>query len=200
MLKVWNSNATGSESWCTAGWYWFRKRHFFCQKKNKQAKKVLFLSKKKKTLLQQEFSFQNAVILSIKYYFGHAAKKSSNHYTTLAFLHHFKPKFGDRRKSWSTKYNYCNSLLNVSKTNWSQMYTTVCTCNNYLSWYCYSIRIIPNVGKRFLSQCEFLIKIKDSYFLGCCLRPPSFALVNQWQRDFTRGKYIWVQYNRIKWT
>ena len=39
---------------------------FFAKKKNKQTKKVLFLSKrKKKTLLQQEFSFQNAVILSI---------------------------------------------------------------------------------------------------------------------------------------
>ena len=41
--------------------------------KNKQTRFCSF-QKEKKTLLQQEFSFQNAVILSIKYYFGHAAK------------------------------------------------------------------------------------------------------------------------------
>lgn len=63
---------------------------FFAKKKNKTNKQGFVpFKKKKKTLLQQEFSFQNAAILSIKYYFGHAAKKSSNYYTTLAFLHHF---------------------------------------------------------------------------------------------------------------
>lgn len=62
---------------------------FFAKNKQTNKKGVVPFKKKKKTLLQQEFSFQNAVILSIKYYFGHAAKKSSNYYTTLAFLHHF---------------------------------------------------------------------------------------------------------------